>query len=73
MTSPASSYRLGSYSIQPTKVDLTYMATTLNPLRAFFMDREAMMMKSNMLLQNITNHLFREAASHPRSLESLIE
>jgi len=73
MTSPASSYRLGSYSIQPTKVDLTHMATTLNPVRAFFMDREAMMMKSNMLLQNITNHLFREAASHPRSLESLIE
>jgi hypothetical protein len=33
MASPAPSYWLGSYSIQPTKVDLTYMSTSLNPLR----------------------------------------
>jgi hypothetical protein len=43
------------------------MSTTLNPGQWSHDD------ESNMLLQNITNQLSSEAASHPRRLESLAE
>lgn len=33
MASPAPSHWLGSYSLQPTKVDLAYMSASQNPLR----------------------------------------